>query len=115
MNKITFDRTKKTPCSYLHNCCSLIVNYYPRPLTCDGCKTGIRLSIAQLLSEEFINGIIEEVSGDEGCGQEKEPEKCRAVVAELIPLALPAIASSYDQNKDAPEICNKAVKGICQP
>merc|ERR1711955_21152 len=86
-----------------------------RPLTCDGCKAGIRLSIAQLLSQEFINGIIEEISGDEGCGQEKEPEKCRAVVAELIPLALPAIASSYDQNKDAPQICNKAVKGICQP
>merc|ERR1711970_594702 len=48
-----------------------------RHLTCDGCKAGIRLSIAQLLSDEFINGIIEEISGDEGCGQEKEAEKCR--------------------------------------
>merc|ERR1711970_220683 len=85
------------------------------PLTCDGCKAGIRLSIVQLLSDEFVHGIIEELSGDEGCGQEKEPEKCRAVVAELIPLALPAIASAYDEQKDAPEICNTAVKDICQP
>merc|ERR1712126_350375 len=85
------------------------------PLTCNGCKAGINLSITQLLSDEVVKNVIEELSGDEGCGQEEQAEKCRAVIAELIPLALPAIASSYDEEKDAPEICNVAVQGICKP
>ena len=54
----------------------------------------MRHSIVQLLSEEFVTGIVEELSGDEGCGQDKEPEKCKAIIAELIPMALPAIASA---------------------
>merc|ERR1712133_152033 len=55
------------------------------PLTCNGCKAGINLSITQLLSDEVVKNIIEELSGDEGCGQEEQAEKCRAVIAELIP------------------------------
>ena len=75
----------------------------------------MRLSIVQLLSEEFVTGIVEELSGDEGCGQEKQPEKCKAIIAELIPLALPAIAAEFDEKRDAPAICNAAVKDVCKP
>ena len=75
----------------------------------------MRLSIAQLLSEEFVNGIVEELSGDEGCELDNEPEKCKAIIAELIPMALPAIASAFDEKKDAPAICNAAVPDVCKP
>ena len=72
-------------------------------------------TIAELLTKYFINGIVEELSGDEGCGQEKQPAKCKAIVAELIPLALPAIAAEFDEKRDAPAICNAAVKDVCKP
>jgi hypothetical protein len=75
----------------------------------------MRGSIVQLLSDEFVQGIVDQLSGDEGCGEDKEPEKCRSVIAELIPLALPAISSAFDETRDAPAICNVAVPDICQP
>ena len=72
-------------------------------------------SIVLLQSEYFVKVIVEELSGDEGCGQEKQPQKCKAIIAELIPLALPAIAAEFDEKRDAPAICNAAVNDVCKP
>ena len=67
----------------------------------------------QLNTAEFINGIVDEMSGAEGCGLDDEPEKCKKIVAQLIPVALPAIAEAFEDINDISTICNSAVPNIC--
>ena len=69
-------------------------------------------AIDQLLSEEFINGIVEALSGENFCGQDETPEMCAAVIAELIPAALPVLAATLDEGRMG-EICNAAQPGTC--
>ena len=81
-------------------------------MTCDDCLEGIRGAIAQLLSAEFVAAIVDGLSGDGFCGTEDDAELCASVIAELIPIALPALAAGLDSEK-SPEICNTAVPGTC--
>ena len=81
-------------------------------MTCEECTGGIQSGIDQLLSEDFINGIVEALSGDGFCGMEEDPEMCATVIAELIPLALPILAGcSTPENQQT--ICNTALPGTC--
>merc|ERR1712215_201478 len=83
-----------------------------RDINCEECFQGIQGSIDQLLSEPFINGIVEALSGDGFCGMEEDPELCANIIAELIPLALPILAggSTLEGQQDA---CNSAVPDTC--
>ena len=81
-------------------------------MTCDECLSGIRASIGQLLSEEFVSGIVEALSGNGFCGGTEDPEMCAKVIADLIPLALPALAGGFD-SESTPMICNMAVPDTC--
>merc|ERR1712241_629839 len=63
-------------------------------MTCDECLDDIKASIDQLLSEEFISGIVDALSGNGFCGgmtEKPNPEECAAIIAELIPAALPIL------------------------
>merc|ERR1712123_331062 len=83
-----------------------------RGMTCDECLSGIRASIDQLLSEEFVSGIVEALSGNGFCGGTEDPEMCAKVIADLIPLALPALAGGFD-SESTPMLCNMAVPDTC--
>merc|ERR1739842_188654 len=65
-------------------------------MTCDECLDGIKATIDQLLSEEFISGIVDALSGNGFCGgmtEKPNPEECADIIAELIPAALPILAA----------------------
>ena len=81
-------------------------------MTCDECTNGIQGAIDQLLSEEFVTGIVEWLSGEEFCGMDEDPEMCANVIAELIPAALPALAAGFTV-EGAQDICNQAVPDTC--
>ena len=81
-------------------------------MNCDECLEGIRGAIEQLLSAEFVAGIVDGLSGDGFCGTEEDVELCASVIAELIPLALPALAAGFDSEKTQ-YICNMAVSDTC--
>merc|ERR1711970_763491 len=84
-----------------------------RDINCEECFQGIQASIDQLLSEPFINGIVEALSGDGFCGMEEDPDLCATVIAQLIPLALNALAANGDPDAFATAICNKAIPDTC--
>ena len=69
-------------------------------------------AIDQLLSEEFINGIVDALSGEGFCGQGENPEECANVISFLIPAALPILAGTLDDGRMG-EICNAAQPGAC--
>ena len=83
-------------------------------MTCDACVEGISGSIEQLLSDEFVAGIVDELSGNGFCGGEflEDIELCASVIAELIPLALPALTAEISSD-DMTQICNMAVPDTC--
>merc|ERR1712121_425247 len=81
-------------------------------MTCEECTNGIAASIEQLLSEEFVMGIVDALSGDGFCGMEEDPELCANVIAQLIPLALNALAANGDPAA-ATAICNMAIPDTC--
>merc|ERR1711915_539089 len=62
-----------------------------REFTCDECKSGMMGAIDQLLSEEFVNGTVDALSGEGFCGQGENPEECANVISVLIPAALPIL------------------------
>merc|ERR1712083_527397 len=43
-------------------------------MTCDECLDGVKATIDQLLSEEFVSGIVAWLSGEEFCGMDEDPE-----------------------------------------
>ena len=81
-------------------------------MTCDECIGGIKATIDQLLSEEFVSGIVEWLSGEEFCGMQEDQEMCANVIAELIPAALPALAAGFDP-EGSKDLCNMAVADTC--
>merc|ERR1711887_38322 len=81
-------------------------------MTCDVCTKRIAGAIEQLLSEEFVTGIVERLSGEEFCGVDEDPEMCANVIAQLIPAALPALAAGVPEEVPQ-EICNVAVPDTC--
>merc|ERR1711892_783283 len=54
-----------------------------RAMTCDECTEGIMAGVDQLLSDEFVAGIVDALSGDGFCGMEEDPEECSAIMAAL--------------------------------
>ena len=56
-------------------------------------------TIDQLLSEEFINGIVDALSGEGFCGQDKHTEECANLISWLIPAALPILAGTLDDGR----------------
>merc|ERR1712156_705378 len=83
-----------------------------REFTCDECKSGMMGAIDQLLSEEFVNGIVDALSGEGFCGQGENPEECANVISVLIPAALPILAGNLDEGR-MEDICNAAQPGAC--
>merc|ERR1712083_1058483 len=77
-------------------------------MTCDECLDGVKATIDQLLSEEFVSGL----SGEEFCGMDEDPEMCANVIAELIPAALPTLAANFDP-EGTKDLCNMAVPDTC--
>merc|ERR1712001_765524 len=81
-------------------------------MTCDECLDGLKATIDQLLTEEFITGIVAWLSGEEFCGMLEDPEMCANVIAELIPAALPTLAMAFEP-ETAMGVCNMAVADTC--
>ena len=81
-------------------------------MTCDECTSGIMDCVDQLLSEEIVAAIVDALSGDGFCSMDEEPEMCSAVIAFLIPVALPALAGDISLD-ELPAICNTAVPDTC--
>merc|ERR1739842_121650 len=81
-------------------------------MTCDECLDGIKATIDQLLTEEFVSGIVAWLSGEEFCGMDEDPEMCANVIAELIPAALPTLAANFDP-EGTKDLCNMAVADTC--
>merc|ERR1711936_180268 len=85
-----------------------------RDFTCEQCIGGIQDSIDQMLSEDFIAGIVEALSGDIFCDQSENAEECANVIAALIPVALPALAKAgAADTTTGPMICNSVMEGVC--
>merc|ERR1711892_965234 len=89
-----------------------VVGAEVRGVTCEKCFVGIQKKIDQLLSEPFIQGIVDALSGDGFCGtlQGWDPEDCAAYIASLIPVALPAVVANLDPS---PIVCNNAIPDTC--
>lgn len=83
-----------------------------RMIDCAECKEGMNMAISQLLSEEFIGGIVDALSGEGFCGMEENPEMCAKVIQDLIPVALPTLAGSLDDERQE-MICNLAIPDTC--
>merc|ERR1739842_288011 len=81
-------------------------------MTCDECLDGIKATIDQLLTEEFVSGIVAWLSGEEFCGMDEDPEMCANIIAELIPAALPALAMAFEPETGM-GVCNMAVADTC--
>merc|ERR1712001_438086 len=81
-------------------------------MTCDECLDGIKATIDQLLTEEFVTGVVAWLSGEEFCGMDEDPEMCANVIAELIPAALPTLAANFDP-EGTKDLCNMAVADTC--
>ena len=82
-------------------------------ITCDECKTGISATISQMLSEEFVTIIVDTLSGEFFCDMEDDAELCASVIADLIPLALPVLAGSFEGGLQD-MVCNMAIPDTCQ-
>ena len=83
-------------------------------INCDECKEGIKAAIDQLLSDEFINGIMDALSGEGFCGMEEDPVMCKDVIHDLIPLAMNALAGVFADGQVFNEfICNTAITDTC--
>ena len=89
--------------------------YFLREVTCEECTSGIQASIDQLVSEEFVSGIVDALSGDGFCGMEEDPDLCSQVISILIPLALPALFEFDPARGLIPGVwaCNTALPGTC--
>merc|ERR1739838_27023 len=61
-----------------------------RAMTCDECTEGIMAGGDQLLSAEFVAGIVDALSGDGFCGMEEDPEECAAIMPALAGVMDPA-------------------------
>ena len=84
-----------------------------RSVTCDCCLSGIQASIDQLISQRFVSGIMNILSGGGFCGMEEDADLCASTIEVLIPLALPAIASVYNVYDIGVPVCNTAIPGTC--
>ena len=85
-----------------------------RDLTCEECLQGIQASVDQMLSEEFMAGIVEALSGESFCGTMEDPALCAKVIAQLIPAALPALAEAgAADTTTGPMLCNNALGDVC--
>merc|ERR1711982_83283 len=93
-------------------CGPICTEQSPRDVTCEECTSGIQASIDQLVSEEFVSGIVDALAGDGFCGLEEDPDLCSQVIPILIPLALPALAAEFDPARGV-EACNTALPGTC--
>merc|ERR1711910_254391 len=79
-------------------------------MTCDDCKMGVQAAIDQLLSPEFIDGIVDFLANGEFCANNGD-ERCPAAVDAVIRQGLPMLAAMGDDAAFA-EACN-AVPGTC--
>merc|ERR1712228_685112 len=85
-----------------------------KAMTCEECTQGINGAIDQLLLPETIEGIVIALSGDAFCGQDNDPETCKAVIEFLIPVALPALAETGGRDPARmAEVCTAAVPDTC--
>merc|ERR1719341_183419 len=83
-----------------------------RGMTCEECLGGIKSAVDQLLSDEFVSGIMDALSGEGFCGMQENEEACIKIIHELIPYALPTLANQID-SEQTPGICNMAVPDTC--
>ena len=81
-------------------------------MTCEDCKSGIQEAVDQILSPEFMDGIVEYMQGDDFCGTIEDPE-CPSAVDAVIRSGLPLLAASDDPETYGPLLCNMAVEGTC--
>ena len=81
-------------------------------MTCEHCKSDIQFSVDQLLSDEFMNGIIEYLQSDMFCGTVEDPE-CPSAVDTVIRSGLPLLAESVSGSEYMYTLCNMAVEGTC--
>ena len=81
-----------------------------RPMDCEDFLVGISIVIEQLLSDEFVAGIVDGLSGNGLCGMEEDAELCASAIAELIPFPLPALASGVDAEQSDSITGNVKVK-----
>ena len=85
-----------------------------RDLTCEECLQGIQASVDQMLSEEFMAGIVEALSGESFCGTMEDPALCAKAIAQLIPAALPVLAEAgAADTTTGPRLCNNALGHVC--
>merc|ERR1719458_2130575 len=79
-------------------------------MTCDDCKMGIQAAIDQLVSSEFMDGIVEAVSA-EIC-KDNPTEECPMFVDGILRQGLPLLAGA-GADADFAQACNAAVEGTC--
>merc|ERR1719460_1258388 len=79
-------------------------------MTCDDCKMGIQEAIDQMLSAEFMDGIVEAVSA-EIC-KDNPTEECPMFVDGVLRQGLPLLAAAADDAGFA-QVCNAAVENTC--
>merc|ERR1711915_32461 len=82
-------------------------------ITCGECLEQIQTTLDQLVSEEFISGIVSALSGDAFCGMEDDIDKCSSAIEALIPVALPALVGIYNVYDIGVPVCNSAMPGTC--
>ena len=85
---------------------------FNRGMNCEECLGGIKAAIDQLLSDEFVSGIMDTLSGDGFCGMQENEEACIKIIHELIPYALPSLKNGIDSEQTL-EIFNMAVPDTC--
>merc|ERR1739838_133814 len=85
-----------------------------RTVTCKQCLSGVRATMDQLLSEDFVSGIVYWLSGEGFCGAEEDPELCAKTIEDLIPAALSVFyAAGVADEGYGPMICNEAIPDTC--
>jgi len=96
-----------------YNCPEQCSDPKEEPYYCDTCQLAIQASMDQLLTEEFMNIVVDGLTGPWYCDTHPDDLDCPSKVNETIRDGLPILAEEMFAILDSGEVCNTAVADTC--
>jgi len=101
------------PLEYDYNCPEECSEPKEEPYYCDTCQLAIQASMDQLLTDYFINLVVDGLTGPWFCDSHQDDLDCPEKVNMTIRDGLPLLASEMFSILDTGKVCNNAVPDSC--